>query len=330
MKRPLYLTSGGTLSRRQNTLMLETEAGRRYVPVEQVSEIYVFGELDFNKRLLELLSHHGILVHVYSYHGYYQGTYYPREHNNSGYLILQQAAHYLDDQKRLDLAKRFVRGAINNLLAVVKYYARRGKALDGIQASLEGELVRLEAQRSIEQLMQVEGEARETYYGSLDVILQNPSFRFEQRTRRPPRNRLNALLSFGNALLYGAVLSQIYQTHLDPRIGYLHATNFRRFTLNLDVAEVFKPILVDRTILALVQRQQLREDDFDEAMGGLYLKEEGRKRFLNAWEQRMETTLYHRALGRHVSYRTLIRLELYKLEKHLMGERAYEPFRSSW
>lgn len=330
MKRPLYLMSSGALARRQNTLVLETSEGKRYFPVEQVAEIHAFGEVDFNKRLLEFLSQHGILVHVYSHYGYYMGTFYPREHNNSGYLVLQQAAHYLDEGKRLDLARRFVRGALLNLVAVVKYYLRRGKPLESVLERIEEQLDRLDQQRSTEQLMQVEGQAREAYYEGFDVILGHPDFEFERRTRRPPQNRLNALLSFGNSLMYGAALSQIYQTHLDPRIGFLHATNFRRFTLNLDIAEIFKPILVDRTIITLIQRQQLRAKDFDEAMGGLYLKEEGRKLFLNTWEERLETTLHYRPLGRRVSYRTLIRLELYKLEKHLIGEEPYEPFRSSW
>jgi CRISPR-associated protein Cas1 len=330
MKRTLYLMGGGTLSRRQNTLCLEREGTKRYVPVEQVMEIHVFGEVDFNKRLLEFLSQNEILVHIHSYHGYYMGTFYPREHNNSGFLILQQAAHYLDYGKRLDLARRFVQGAIQNLVHVIRYYERRGKDLAAIRAAVEGHLARVSEQGTVEQLMQVEGQAREAYYQAFDRILENPEFAFEERTRRPPQNRLNALLSFGNSLLYTAVLSEIYRTHLDPRIGFLHATNFRRFALNLDVAEVFKPLLVDRIILSLIQKGQIQAKHFDETLGGLYLKEEGRKRFLEACEERFATTIHHRGLGRHVSYRTLIRLELYKLEKHVMGEREYRPFRTRW
>ncbi|MCS7173486.1 MAG: type I-B CRISPR-associated endonuclease Cas1b [Armatimonadetes bacterium] len=330
MRRALYLMGGGTLSRKQNTLCLEREGAKRYVPVEQVLEIHVFGEVEFNKRLLEFLSQHEIMVHIYSYHGWYMGTFYPREHNNSGYLLLQQVVHYLDAEKRLDLARRFVFGAIQNLLHVLRYYQRRGKALEDILTALEGQLGRVHSQQGIEQLMQVEGQAREAYYRAFDRILEDPDFEFEERTRRPPRNRMNALLSFGNSLLYTAVLSEIYRTHLDPRIGFLHATNFRRFALNLDVAEVFKPILVDRTVLSLVQKRQIQARHFDEALGGLYLKEEGRRRFLEAWEERLGTTLHHRGLKRHVSYRTLIRLELYKLEKHLLGDREYRPFRTRW
>lgn len=330
MKRPLYLLRGASISRRQNTLCIERNGEKRYVPVEQVSEIHVYGEVDFNKRLLEFLSQREVLVHVYSYHGWYMGTFYPREHNNSGYLILQQAAHYLDHSKRLDLARRFVRGAVQNLLHVLRYYQRRGKALDDIIAALDAQHARIEQQSDIDRLMQVEGQARDSYYEAFDRILEQPEFQFEARTRRPPRNRLNALLSFGNSLLYTAVLAEIYRTHLDPRIGFLHATNFRRFSLNLDVAEVFKPVLVDRTILTMLHKRQLQAKHFDEQLGGLYLKDEGRQRFLECWEQRLATTIHHRGLRRNVSYRTLLRLELYKLEKHLIGEKEYRPYRTRW
>lgn len=332
MKRSLYLMSSGRLRRKQNTLHLELkgEGGHKYFPIEQIQEIHAFGELQLNKRLLEFLSRQEILMHFYSHHGYYVGSFYPREHYNSGHLLLQQVAHYLDEAKRLDLARRFVEGALLNLMQVLRYYSRRGKPLEIIETAIQSHLERLPQQTTIEHLMQVEGQAREVYYRAFDLILQNPDFAFEERSRRPPRNRLNALISFGNSLLYTVVLSEIYKTHLDPRVGFLHATNFRRFALNLDVAEVFKPVLVDRTVLSVVQKEQIQPKHFDEALGGLYLNEEGRRRFLEAWETRLQKTLQHRALRRNVSYRRLIRLELYKLEKHLLGEREYKPFRTRW
>lgn len=333
MKRSLYLMSSGQLRRKQNTLKLELkDGGHKYFPIEQVQEIHLFGTVTLNTRLLEFLSRNEVLVHVYSRYGYYMGTYYPREHYNSGYMILKQAEHYLDHEKRLDLARRFVAGAMANLLQVLRYYRRRGleEELKPIAETIERQQERLDGLPTVEKLMQAEGQAREAYYKAFDAILQNEAFAFEERTRRPPQNRINALISFGNSLLYTTTLSEIYKTHLDPRIGFLHATNFRRFTLNLDVAEVFKPLLVDRLVLSLVKKGQIREKHFEEALGGLYLTEAGRRIFIEAWEDRLQTTLYHRSLRRNVSYRRLIRLELYKLEKHLFGEREYIPFRTRW
>ena len=101
----------------------------------------------------------------------------------------------------------------------------------------------------------------------------------EKRTRRPPKSKINTVISFGNGLLYTVVLSEIYKTHLDPRIGFLHATNFRRFTLNLDVAEIFKPIIVDRTIFYLLNKQMLKKQHFMKELNQVYLNKKGRELF---------------------------------------------------
>jgi CRISPR-associated protein Cas1 len=111
---------------------------------------------------------------------------------------------------------------------------------------------------------------------------------------------------------------------------YLHTTNNRRFTLNLDVAEVFKPILVDRVIFSLINKGMLKKSHFKEELGGIYLKDKGKQIFLEKWEERLSTTIKHRGLNRNVSYRRLIRLELYKLEKHLLEDSEYKPFVARW
>lgn len=179
-------------------------------------------------------------------------------------------------------------------------------------------------------LWPAKGTCGKPYYSAFDEILDRPDFRFDRRSRRPPQNELNALISFGNSLLYTQVLSEIYQTHLDPRIGYLHSTNFRRFSLNLDVAEIFKPVLVDRIIFKVVGQGMLTRSHFVRESGGLLLTDAGKRVFLKEWEEKLKTTIKHRSLGREISYRRLIRMELYKLQKHLMGEEAYEPFEALW
>ena len=163
MSKRLYILSSGRLRREQNTLVLEKEETKRYFPIEQVEEIHVFGEVDLNKRLLDFLSQQHILIHFYNYHGYYSGTYYPREYYNSGYLILRQAEHYLDAYKRLDLARRFVDGALFNLQKVIRYYHNRGKPLEEVEATISAYRDRVEKVNDIAALMQVEGKAREAY-----------------------------------------------------------------------------------------------------------------------------------------------------------------------
>lgn len=295
-----------------------------------MKEIYVFGEVTVSKKFLEYVSQKEILIHFYNYYGYYIGTYYPREHLNSGYMILKQAEHYLCEEKRLILAKKFVEGSVRNIINVVRYYKNRGKDLEVVEEQMLNLSSAVERCGSTAELMAIEGNIRDIYYHSFDEIINNKDFVFEKRTRRPPKNHLNALISFGNSMLYVLILSEIYKTHLDPRIGFLHATNFRRFTLNLDIAEVFKPILVDRIIFTLIGRNMITTKDFEEDLGGVLLKEKGRKIFVQEFDKRLKSTIKHRELGRNVSYNRLIRMELYKLQKHFMGEKDYSPFVSRW
>lgn len=334
MKKSLYLFQNGTLRRKENSLYFEGESMKRFFPVEDINDIFIFGEVEVNKKLLEFISQKNIILHFFNHYGYYTGSYYPREHLNAGLVILKQAEHYLNPDQRLLLAKKFVTGSIAQMSRVLKYYRNRVKenaehlaqSIEGLEENIE----KVKGIQSIDELLAIEGHSRENYYTNFDVIIQNQDFPFEKRSARPPLNRLNAMISFGNTILYTTALSEIYKTFLDPRIGYLHSTNFRRFTLNLDVAEIFKPILVDRTIFSLINKRKIQKKDFAKQMEGILLNQEGQKKFIQELDERMKTTVEHRHLGKSVSYRRLIRLELYKLQKHLLGEKEYEPYKSLW
>ena len=332
MKKTLYIFSNGEIRRKQNTLYFESEDGKRkYLPVENIGEIMVFGEVTVNKRLMEFIAEKHVILHFFNHFGYYVGSFYPREHYNSGYMILKQTEHYLDEEKRVELAKRFVMGAMENMIKVLSYYERR--EVEGLATPIE-QLRCLEAQIAdvpdVERLMAIEGNAKDIYYRCFDNIIGDEEFSYTVRTRQPPRNRLNAMISFGNSLLYVEALRAIYETHLDPRIGYLHATNFRRFTLNLDVAEVFKPIIVDRLIFALLNKKMIQPKHFTRELGGVYMNEKGRRVFVEEWEKKLNMTVKLPSLKRNVSYRRLLLLELYKIEKHLIGEKEYSPFVMAW
>lgn len=328
--RTMFVFSNGQIHRKDNTVMFDDGERKRYLPIHEVDELMVFGEVTLNKRFLEFCTQQEIIVHFFNYYGYYCGSYYPREHLASGHVLLKQVEHYLDGDKRILLAAGFVDGAVRNIRQVLKYYENRGKNVSDANDYANKTLLDVYGCSSIENLMALEANMRSRYYEVFDSIVGNPEFRFEKRTRRPPRNYMNTLISFGNSILYTTVLSEIYKTHLDPRIGYLHATNFRRFTLNLDVAEVFKPIIVDRTIFSVVNERRVQENDFVSDSQGVFLTEKGKKTFVTEMFRKLETTVKHRGLGRPVSYRRLIRLELYKIVKHVLGEKAYRPFVASW
>ncbi len=331
MENTIYLFSNGILKRKDNTLFLELENGqKKYIPVENTREIIIFGEVDINKRFLEFASQNEIILHFFNYYDYYCGSFYPREHYNSGYMILKQAEFYSDSKKRLNLAEKFVYGSIENSLKILKYYNRRSKNLESYINEINKFKKQINNVNKINELMAIEGNVRKVYYSTFGIIINSEKINFEKRTKRPPKNEINTLISFGNSLLYIYCLSEIYKTHLDPRIGFLHSTNFRRFTLNLDIAEIFKPIIVDRTIFNLFNKNRIKSSDFEKNMNGLILNENSKKLFITEIENKMKTTIKHHTLNKEVSYRMLIRMELYKLEKYLLGENEYSPFIMDW
>lgn len=330
LKKDIYIFNNGELKRKDNTLYFEGESGRKYLPVEEINNLWIFGEVDVNKRFLEFASEKEMCIHFFNYYGYYSGTYYPREHLNSGYVILKQVENYLDYGKRLSIAKKFIHGAVSNMIIVLRYYKSRGTDLENEINEISLKMQGIDATETIEELMSVEGNIREQYYKCFDKIMGKPQFEFDKRSKRPPLNRMNALISFGNSLMYGTVLGEIYQTQLDPRIGYLHSTNNRSFTLNLDVAEIFKPIIVDRVIFSLINRNILGEKDFEPALNGIMLNESGRKKFVSDYNEKLDVIIKHDKLETTVSYRRIIRMELYKLQKHITNDEKYEPFVARW
>ena len=150
------------------------------------------------------------------------------------------------------------------------------------------------------------------------------------RTKRPPQNEVNALISFGNMVCYTLCLRAIHQTQLNPTISYLHTPGERRYSLALDIAEIFKPIIVDRVIFKVLNRKEIQGKHFDWKLNKCLLNSTGKKIFVKALEDRLQETIQHRSLKRSVSYKHLVKLECYKLAKHLLGMEEYKPFKMYW
>lgn len=327
MKQSIYIFTSGRLKRKDNTLLFEDAEGKKkYIPIENTKEIFAFGELDLNAKILNLLSQKEIILHYFNYYDYYTGSFYPREHYNSGFMILNQVRFYDNEEKRLFLAKKFIEGAALNTLKIIKYYNRRDKDLRSYIEEIETLYNTMLTQESVSEAMAFEGKIKQVYYNSLNTIIDNKEFSFTKRSKRPPKDYLNTLISFSNSIIYTQVLSEIYQTHLDPRIGYLHTSNFRRFSLNLDIAEIFKLAIGDRVIFSCINKKILSESDFEKSLKGIVLNDKGKKKYLQQLEEKLKQTVYYPSLKKKISYRRLMRLELYKLEKHLMGEEEYKPF----
>ena len=177
--------------------------------------------------------------------------------------------------------------------------------------------------------MGYEGNIRKIYYSAWPVII-DQEIEFEKRVKNPPDNMVNTLISFVNTLIYTKVLGEIYQTQLNPTISYLHEPGDRRFSLSLDLAEIFKPILGDRLIFSLLNRKQITEKSFTKGLNYLHLSQNASKTIVAELDARMQTTIKHKDLNKTVSYQYLMRLECYKLVKHLLGEKVYDSFKIWW
>lgn len=331
MSRNYYITQPGRLRRKDNTLYLEPEEARRIpIPVEDIDALYFYGELDLNTKLLNFLSQKHIAFHVFNYYGYYSGSYYPREYLNSGSLLVKQVQHYEKPAKRMTIAHEFVESAVFNMLRILRYHTNRDKDCTAQIEAIENILAESRSAKNTNELMGYEGTIRDTYYSAFNTILELKS-PFEKRVRRPPDNPINAMISFGNSMMYAACLTEIYRTQLNPTISFLHEPGDRRFSLSLDLAEIFKPLIIDRIIFRLFNRRQLDESKhFETNVDGCYLNENGRKLFIAAFDEQLKQTISHRRLKRHVSYQRLIRLECYKLIKHLVGMEPYQALRPWW
>lgn len=338
MKKAYYLFNPGRMSRRDNTLQFvpapvegaEVVPSRpRYLPVEGVSALYIFGSVDANSAMYNYLGRKHIPVHFFDYYQHYTGSFSPREHLLAGQMLIAQTDAYRSEKHRLRLAGAILSAAVDNMLRNLRYYANRGRALDETIERIEALRESLATARSIGELMGLEGNCRQLYYAAFAEII--PGYDWEGRRKRPPQNELNALVSFGNAMCYSVCLDAIYNSQLNPTISFLHEPGTRRYSLALDIAEIFKPLLVDRLIFRLCNRRELNEQHFDFVDQACFLSEGGRKVFVWAWEEKLSDSIQHRTLNRKVSYRHLVRLECYKLAKHLIGmEAEYRAFKAWW
>ncbi|NJE46300.1 type I-B CRISPR-associated endonuclease Cas1 [Thermococcus sp. GR7] len=319
-KRSITLLSDGTLFRKENTLYFESGGEKKPFAVEGIYDIYIYGHVNITSQALHFLAQKGIAVHFFNHYGYYDGSFYPKEKLHSGDLVIRQAEHYLDEEKRLKLAKLFVIGSARNMERNLK----RWKVGGDFPKLLSELLEELEEARKITDVMNVEARIRQEYYARWDEHLPD-GFKIVKRTRRPPQNEMNALINFLNSRLYATIVSELYNTQLVPTVSYLHEPGERRFSLALDLSEIFKPAIVDRIANRLIKQGIIRKEHFREGLNGILLTKEGMRKVVEVYNKEMRTSVKHPKLKKNVTKQRLIRLEAYKLIRHLVGIAEYEP-----
>lgn len=321
-----YITSMGELTRKDNSLCFRKEGKNVYIPVENTKEIYCLNEISINTKLLDFLSRNNIVVHFFNYYEGYNGTFYPKNQYNSGRLLIKQVEKY--NSSRLVVAKAIVKAIGENIEEVLYHYYKHNKkdvkgTIDWIRKEF---ILKIDNANNIKEVMVIEGEVWQKFYSNFKYFLPE-DFIMNKRVRRPPDNPINAMISFGNTLLYTKTISAIYRTHLDQRISFLHEPSEGRFSLSLDISEAFKPVIVYKTIFDLVNNKKITvAKHFDKKVNYCLLNEEGRNIFISAFEERLESVFIHPTLKRKVSYRTAIKLDCYKLIKFILEDKDFRPF----
>ncbi len=338
MKKTFYLFNPGQMERKDNTLKFtpfsidedgtEHPGQPRYLPVEDISEFYCFGSLKANSSLFNFLGQKDICMHFFDYYENYTGSFMPRDSLLSGRMLLAQTAAYQNKKRRVAIAQKFIEGAAYNMVRNLMYYNRRGKDMEDIIVIINSLAKKIMDATEIDELMGIEGQIRKTYYEAFDLILND--YQMEERSKQPPQNEVNALISFGNMMCYSQCLRAIHQTQLNPTISFLHTPGERRYSLCLDISEIFKPIIIDRVIFRVLNRREIQNKHFDRKLNRCLLNEKGKQVFVRAIEDKLNETFQHKSLGRKVSFRHLIKLECYKLAKHLLGIEEYKPFKMYW
>lgn len=315
-----YIYSVGELKRKDNSLSFRTNEGLTHLPIEGIRELYVMNEVSLNTKLLQFLSKEGVTVHFFGYFQNYVGSFYPKEKYVSGKLRVKQGLAYMDS--RMPIAQSVVRGIQKNM---VHFCKKRHVSYEPFKDIFEGDEA-IDACADIKQLLAVEGQLWHGFYKLLNEMI-SEEFRTDKRVKRPPDNPLNALISFGNSWMYTKVISQLYHTHLDQSISYLHEPSEGRFSLSLDIAEVFKVVVVFPVIVTMINKGMLHVNEhFDHSMNDCLLNDEGRKKFTLELEKRIGSTFYHERMKRDMTFETAIRLDGYKLMKHLVEGIAFVPF----
>lgn len=246
---------------------------RIYIPIKAIDELYIYKKCIIDTETLAFLADNNIVVHFHSRNQRHIGNFFPNSNagvNKSGFVFLQQCRAFDNDNQRMYLAKQITRGHFQNMLSNLKYYK--------IDNSLTEKIGSIDAQSTISELMGLEGSAKKEYYECWNKIIKNQkSFKFTKRSKRPPADKINVLISYLNSRVYNTVLCEIYKTELDPRISFLHEPNYKNISLHLDIAEIFKPIIADKIIFKLLNKNMIKDSDFQKENGLWTLTQNGRK-----------------------------------------------------
>jgi CRISPR-associated protein Cas1 len=326
----LYLSEQGTTLRKDHNRFVIERDGREVASIHEfkIERVVVFGNVQLTTSAMTFLMNSGIDTAFVSLYGKLKGRLAPIESKNV-FLRTAQYDRSRDAAWTLRMARSFVEGKLRNGLEILNRQKRNHPELDvaKTETSVRSMLTRLNAAPTLDHVRGVEGHAAAQYYRSFGAMFRG-GLRFEHRSRRPPKDPINSLLSFGYTLLYNEAVAAVTACGFDPYIGYLHALDYGRCSLALDLIEEFRALVVDRLTLNLANLNVIGPGDFQEnESGGLLLDDAPRKRFLSEYERLMTSEFKPDRGGEAMSLRKAIFGQAEALRRCVLENAPYVSFR---
>lgn len=277
-----HIIDDGILRKKDYHLLFENQKQKIQIPIEVVDHINIHSSVIFSSSFFEMMNNNNLIVNMFNNKGVYIGQFIPKKTQKNIYTTLNQSLLYKDDKKRIIVAKKIVNASIHNERSNIKYYMKHKNNIQLHNAinQLTECLKEVNECFEYEKLLLIEARAKHIYFQTFSIFITNTDFIFEQRSKQPPMDNINALISFGNTVLYNIIANEIYKTTLDIRIGFLHAANYRKQSLNLDIADIFKPIIIDRTIFTMINKKIITNKHFEKRNEGVYLTSQGKSSLL--------------------------------------------------
>lgn len=325
----INILSDGILSKKDLTLLFEGKS-QTMIPVTAVEQINIYSSVILAPQSIKTAFENGISINIFDRYGHLLGRFEPeKEFKDISLPLLQLQAYNHTKTLRKTYAKNMLLSSLHNIRLNIRYYKKQLKSekcsivLEKIDC-IEKEIKKCS---DIEKMLLLEARMRELYYSCFNEFIKDSRYIFTKRTKRPPMDELNSLISFGNTFLYNYIAMEINKTPLDIRIGFLHATNKRRESLNLDIADIFKPLIIDRTIFTLINKHIISfESHFQsDESGAVYLNKDGKRVFLEALYDKLNRELT--VSDEKMTYHQIITQDIRNLCGSLRGRKTYKGFR---
>lgn len=318
------------LKKHQQRLKIEKDGNTLLeLPFFKIDKILLFGNIQITGDAIQYLLENDIDVSFYNIYGKLKG----RLVNKSGkniFLRIQQYENYIDDSKRLKIAKWIVEGKIKNFVAFLKKFQRNHDDVDFENEikSLEKCLLLLERKEHIGGILGIEGVATSIYFNCFKNMIISDEMKnvFSRRERRPPKDPVNSLLSLGYSLITNEMWGIIEGIGFEPFIGFLHGINYGRPSLALDLIEQFRVSIVDRVVLEMINHKVINQEDFEfDDVNGCRMKKESLKKFFYHFDRRLNTTI-KLSNDEEITYRKLFFNQTYKFVNTILEGKEYKSF----